>query len=46
MDVQPFWELFVDTGAPEMFLLYRKAKRMGESNVSDDQGSGDSGISL
>ena len=40
MDKQVFWNMFVETGAPEMYLLFKKAHRMEESNVSDDPGSG------
>lgn len=25
-----FWELFIDTGAPEAFLLYRRGQTEGE----------------
>lgn len=38
MDSNQFWLAFMDTGAPEMYLLYTKAKRMEELHVSDDQG--------
>lgn len=38
MDANQFWIAFMDTGAPEMYLLYTKAKRMEELRVSDDQG--------
>ena len=27
MEQKALWELFMDTGAPEAFLLYRKATR-------------------
>lgn len=40
MNALSFWELFLDTGAPEMYLLYHKAKKMEETNVLDDQGPG------
>lgn len=40
MDAQQFWLAFMDTGAPEMYLLYTRAKRMEEIHVSDNQGLG------
>lgn len=27
MTADLFWELFLDTGAPEFFILYRKAQQ-------------------
>lgn len=30
MEPYVFWELFLDTGAPEFYLLYRKALREAE----------------
>ena len=40
MDANQFWLAFLDTGAPEMYLLYSKAKRMGELRVPDSKGFG------
>lgn len=40
MDAKAFWDLFLDTGAPEIYLLYQKVKKMEETDVLDDQGSG------
>ena len=40
------WELFLDTGAPEMYLLYNKARKAEAADVFDDQGSGPSRVSL
>ncbi len=37
MNAQFFWNVFMQTGAPEAYLLYNKAKRMEDSNVSDHQ---------
>lgn len=36
MDSQALWQMFLDTGAPEMYLLYNKARQMEESRVFDD----------
>ena len=46
MDATPFWEVFLDTGAPEMFLLYQKLKKMEETDVLDDQRSGAASLSI
>lgn len=39
MNAQLYWQLFLDTGAPEMYLLYNKARKTEASNVFDDQGA-------
>ena len=36
MQTQALWEFFRDTGAPEAYLLYRKALQTG---VQDTQGA-------
>lgn len=38
MNAQNFWQVFLDTGSPEMYLLYSKAKKMEGLHVLDDQG--------
>lgn len=40
MDSKFFWEVFLDTGAPEMFVYYQEAKRSEEAYVSDSAGVG------
>ena len=37
MNAYDYWQLFMDTGAPEMYLKY-KAMMMEDKNVSDDPG--------
>lgn len=46
MQSQNYWELFLETGAPEMYLLYHQAKRMEENYVPDHPGSGAPGYKL
>lgn len=46
MNAHSFWQLFLETGAPEMYLLYNKARKMEEIHVFDDSGLGSSGDSL
>ena len=46
MNAQGLWQLFLDTGAPEYYLLYNKAKMMEETHVFDDPGPGAAGNGL
>ena len=43
---QEFWQSFVQTGAPELYLLYKRAQKMENGNVPDDTGPGSSGHGL
>ena len=38
MNAADYWRLFLETGAPEAYLLYTTALRMEESHVPDDPG--------
>ena len=38
MNAENYWELFMETGAPEMYLLYQKALKTEENHVSDHSG--------
>ncbi len=46
MNAANFWQLFLETGAPEMYLLHKQAKMMEETHVLDDTGTGSAGNSL
>ena len=46
MTSQEYWQMFMETGAPELYLLFNKAKRMENTHVLDDTRSGASGYSL
>ncbi len=39
MNSQNYWTYFLDTGAPEAYILYNIARRMEGENVSDDSGT-------
>lgn len=41
-----YWKCFMDSGAPEYYLMYSYAKKMEESDVFDDKGTGTSGLAL
>ena len=38
MKATDYWRLFLETGAPEYYLLYQRARKMEAPNVSDDPG--------
>ena len=40
MRAKEYWDIFMETGAPEMYLLYNKARKMEETHVSDGPGTG------
>ena len=40
MESSDYWRLFLETGAPEMYLLYNNAKKMEKKHVSDSSGPG------
>jgi len=46
MNVNQLWQTFLETGSPEIYILYNQAKKMRDSNVFDDTGTGASGNTL
>lgn len=40
MNASDLWSMFLETGAPEYYLMYTKALKMEDKNVSDSQGTG------
>lgn len=41
MNKDTLWQLFLQTGSPEAYLLYKtQAKRTDNTHVSDNQGTG------
>lgn len=38
MDAQLFWQMFIETGSPEAYIMYKQAKQMEGSHVLDGQG--------
>ena len=38
MNANDYWNFFLETGAPEYYLLYQNALKMEESHVFDDSG--------
>lgn len=46
MNVDAIWQVFWDTGSPEVFLLYNKIRKAEDRNVSRDKGISAAGDSL
>ena len=46
MKATDYWNMFLETGAPEMYLLYTRALKMEAQNVSEDPGPGFTGHGL
>ena len=46
MNAMDYWNLFVQTGAPEFYVKYNQAKRLESSHVFDDPGFGTPGHRL
>ena len=46
MNATNYWQLFLDTGAPEMYLLYQKARKTEENHVFDHTGHRPAGHGL
>jgi len=46
MKSSDLWLIFLETGAPEAYLLYSRALKMEERNVPDDSGLGIAGYRL
>ena len=46
MNAENYWQLFLETGAPEMYLLYQKALKMEGNHVSDRSGHRPEGYGL
>ncbi len=40
MNAQEYWQLFMETGAPEAYLMYSRMLRSEAIHVYDDPGSG------
>ena len=46
MNAAEYWKIFMETGAPEAYVMYNQAKRMENTHVFDDQGFGAAGHGL
>jgi len=46
MNAQDYWNIFLETGAPEVYLLYAQSLKMEENHVLDDAGACPTGHGL
>ena len=46
MKSQDYWKLFLETGAPELYLMFNNARKMENTNVFDNNRTGDQSYSL
>ena len=46
MKAENFWQMFIDTGAPEAYMLYHYLKRTEGLDVSEGSGDGFTGNPL
>ena len=46
MNANSFWQAFLQTGDPDIYLLYNWAKKMEDVHVFDDSGVGAAGNDL
>ena len=46
MKSEIYWQLFLETGSPEAYVMYNKAKRLENNHVPEYEGPGCSGHSL
>lgn len=46
MRSQDYWQIFLETGAPEMYLLFNRARKMETNYVLDDPSPGIAGNEL
>lgn len=46
MNSREYWKAFLDSGIPEYYLLYNMARKLEDSNVFNNTGSGASGITV
>lgn len=38
MTSQDYWQMFIETGAPELYLLYKNARKVENGYVPDNAG--------
>ena len=46
MNSLAYWNMFLETGAPEMYLMYKQARKMEDTDVFDRSWAGASGNGL
>lgn len=46
MNAQDYWKVFLDSGIPEYYIMYNRAKKLEDTNVFEDPGVGPAGVPL
>lgn len=46
MNASDYWQVFLETGAPEAYLMYSKQQKLEERHVSDDSGNRPQSVGL
>ncbi len=46
MKSSDYWQIFMETGAPEFYLMYHNARKTELAHVLDDSGIGPAGVEL
>lgn len=46
MNAENYWQLFLETGAPEMYILYQQALKTEDKHVSDRSSHRSAGYGL
>ena len=46
MKSQDYWSLFLETGAPELYMLYNRARELEDIHAPDSSGPGFEGNTL
>ena len=46
MDAREYWKLFIETGAPEVYMMYTQALKSEETYVPEHSSSGAAGQQL
>jgi hypothetical protein len=46
MDAKEYWQLFLETGAPELYLMYTSALKTEGTHVPESPGAGAAGHGL
>jgi hypothetical protein len=46
MEAKDYWQLFLETGAPELYMMYANAQKSEEIHVPERSGAGFAGHGL
>lgn len=46
MNAKDYWQMFLETGTPEYYMMYSQALKMEDAHVPDRSGTGPAGHGL